>query len=83
MLPEVFARDSESPVTSSAQVSCWLRLDSAGDDRQGRRVLFSGDLGHYDQPIIRDPVAPPLCDYLLVESTYGDRLHDPKIQRAP
>jgi metallo-beta-lactamase family protein len=39
-------------------------------------VLFSGDLGHYDQPIIPDPVTPPQCDYLLVESTYGDRLHD-------
>jgi len=45
---------------------------------EGRRVLFSGDLGHYDQPIIRDPEPPPSCDYLLVESTYGDRLHDPE-----
>jgi len=53
-----------------------VRLASAGDDRSGRSVLFSGDLGHYDQPIIRDPVAPPACDYLLCESTYGDRLHD-------
>ena len=43
-----------------------------------RRVLFSGDLGKYDQPIIRDPVAPPSCDYLVVESTYGDRTHDPE-----
>jgi metallo-beta-lactamase family protein len=41
-----------------------------------RSVLFSGDLGKYDQPIIRDPAPPPACDYLLVESTYGDRLHD-------
>jgi metallo-beta-lactamase family protein len=55
-----------------------LEIENAGSDRTGRRVLFSGDLGHYDQPIIRDPVAPPLCDYLLVESTYGDRLHDPE-----
>jgi metallo-beta-lactamase family protein len=55
-----------------------LELDGAGDDGKGRRVLFSGDLGHYDQPIIRDPVAPPACDYMLVESTYGDRLHDPE-----
>ncbi|HEU4770429.1 MAG TPA: MBL fold metallo-hydrolase [Pyrinomonadaceae bacterium] len=55
-----------------------LELDRAGEDGRGRRVLFSGDLGHYDQPIIRDPVAPPSCDYLLVESTYGDRLHDPE-----
>ena len=55
-----------------------LELDQAGANRQGRRVLFSGDLGHYDQPIIRDPTPPPACDYLLVESTYGDRLHDPE-----
>ncbi|HEX8772994.1 MAG TPA: MBL fold metallo-hydrolase [Pyrinomonadaceae bacterium] len=55
-----------------------VELAGAGDDRLGRRILFSGDLGHYDQPIIRDPVAPPACDYLLVESTYGDRLHDPE-----
>jgi metallo-beta-lactamase family protein len=55
-----------------------VELDGAGDDKSGRRILFSGDLGHYDQPIIPDPVAPPECDYLLVESTYGDRLHDPE-----
>jgi metallo-beta-lactamase family protein len=54
-----------------------VSIDGAGDDSSGRRVLFSGDLGHYDQPIIPDPVNPPDCDYLLVESTYGDRLHDP------
>ena len=53
-----------------------VKVDGAGDDRQGRSILFSGDLGKYDQPIIRDPVAPPACDYLLVESTYGNRLHD-------
>ena len=46
-----------------------VQVDGAGDDRQGRTILFSGDLGKYDQPIIRDPVAPPACDYLLVEST--------------
>ena len=45
---------------------------------QTRSVLFSGDLGKYDQPIIRDPIAPPACEYLVVESTYGDRLHDPE-----
>lgn len=39
------------------------------------RFLFSGDLGHYDQPIVKDPAPPPDCDYLMVESTYGNRLH--------
>lgn len=42
---------------------------------QNLRFLFSGDLGHYDQPIVKDPASPPACDYLMVESTYGDRLH--------
>ncbi len=62
-----------------------VQVDSAGADRAGRNVLFSGDLGKYDQPIIRDPVAPPECDYLVVESTYGNRLHDteePKVALA-
>ena len=54
-----------------------VEIDGDGDSA-GCRVLFSGDLGHYDQPIIRDPVAPPACDYLLVESTYGNRLHNPE-----
>ncbi len=39
------------------------------------KFLFSGDLGHYDQPIVKDPAPPPDCDYLMVESTYGNRLH--------
>jgi metallo-beta-lactamase family protein len=47
-------------------------------DGETRRILFSGDLGKYSQPIIRDPERPPSCDYLLIESTYGDRLHDPE-----
>jgi metallo-beta-lactamase family protein len=52
-----------------------VNADAAGDTR---RILFSGDLGKYSQPIIRDPEKPPACDYLLIESTYGDRLHDPE-----
>jgi len=55
-----------------------LEIEGIGADGAGRRILFSGDLGHYDQPIIQDPTPPPPCDYLLVESTYGDRLHDPE-----
>ena len=39
------------------------------------RFLFSGDLGHYDQAIVKDPAVPPICDYLMCESTYGNRLH--------
>lgn len=55
-----------------------VELDREAQQDSGLRVLFSGDLGHYNQPIIRDPLPPPACDYLLVESTYGDRQHDPE-----
>jgi metallo-beta-lactamase family protein len=52
-----------------------VEIAGAGEDGKGIRVLFSGDLGHYDQPILKDPAQPPACDYMMVESTYGDRLH--------
>ena len=49
------------------------------------KVLFSGDVGRYDEPILNDPEPVEEADYLLVESTYGNRLHDsedPKQQLA-
>jgi metallo-beta-lactamase family protein len=41
------------------------------------RLLFSGDLGRNDMPILRDPTRAPKSDVLIIESTYGDRLHKP------
>ncbi len=41
----------------------------------GRTILFSGDLGRPNDPLLPDAEAAPACDWLLVESTYGDRLH--------
>lgn len=40
-------------------------------------VLFGGDLGRYDRPVLPDPTPVPRADVLLLESTYGDRLHHP------
>lgn len=39
------------------------------------RLVFSGDVGRYDAPLYHDPTPPPACDYLICESTYGDRDH--------
>lgn len=41
------------------------------------RIGFSGDLGRRSMPLMRDPEIPKDLDYLILESTYGDRLHDP------
>lgn len=43
----------------------------------GRRIVFSGDLGRYDDPVMVDPEPVPAADCVVVESTYGDRLHAP------
>lgn len=48
------------------------------EEGETRRVLFSGDLGNVDRPLIRDPSDPPDADYVIIESTYGDRLHGPR-----
>ncbi|MDR1625084.1 MAG: MBL fold metallo-hydrolase [Spirochaetia bacterium] len=47
-----------------------------GGTEGGLRVVFSGDLGRRGKPIIRDPERVPAPDFLVMESTYGDRLHD-------
>jgi metallo-beta-lactamase family protein len=44
-------------------------------ERQGRRIVFSGDLGRPNSPTMVDPAAISVADYLIVESTYGNRRH--------
>ena len=47
-------------------------------EEKGRliRFWFSGDIGRYKLPLLRDPVLPEAADYLLMESTYGDKSHN-------
>lgn len=45
------------------------------DGKRQRRMVFSGDLGNPGRPILRDPVPAPAADYVVMESTYGDRAH--------
>ncbi len=66
----------------------WMRFHDAGhllgssfieveirDQDPPLRIVFSGDVGLYDGPLYYDPQPPPACDYLICESTYGNRDH--------
>lgn len=59
--------------------SAWVELDVEETDPAGaritRKIVFSGDIGPCGAPLLRDPVPPPPCDAMVLESTYGDRDH--------
>ena len=58
----------------SASVEMWLEEDGVE-----KKIVFSGDIGNHNQPIIRDPSLIDGADYVVMESTYGDRNHDPVV----
>ncbi|MDD5082719.1 MAG: MBL fold metallo-hydrolase [Dehalococcoidales bacterium] len=47
-----------------------------GHGKDTRTIVFSGDIGRWDRPILQDPTTFDNIDYILMESTYGDRLHE-------
>lgn len=55
----------------SASIELWL---TEGDEH--RKIVFSGDVGNINQPLLRDPQPVEETDYLVIESTYGNRLHE-------
>ncbi|MEG2455222.1 MAG: MBL fold metallo-hydrolase [Oscillospiraceae bacterium] len=55
----------------SASAQLWLT-----ENGETKKIVFSGDLGNVDQPIIRDPQFITEADYVVTESTYGDRSHE-------
>ena len=68
------AKGLEATLSPSGHMlgSSFVRVDNGQ-----RSILFSGDLGRPHDPVLKPPVRMPGADYLVVESTYGDRLHAP------
>jgi len=66
---EVRLRDA-GHILGSAILEVWLQ-----ENNQRVKVVFSGDLGQSQQPIIKDPSVVESADYVILESTYGDRYH--------
>ena len=55
----------------SSFIEIWAR-----ENEVTKKLVFSGDLGNGNRPLIKDPEIPDSADYLIIESTYGDKLHD-------
>ena len=55
----------------SSSIEVWVK-----EGKTEKKIVFSGDIGNCNQPLIRDPQYPTQADYVLMESTYGDRSHD-------
>ncbi len=69
---EVIFRDA-GHILGSSMVEMWIK-----DGNDTVKVVFSGDVGVKDQPILRDPENISEADFLFIESTYGNRLHKTK-----
>jgi metallo-beta-lactamase family protein len=54
----------------SASIELWLK-----EGKENRKLAFSGDIGNFDQPLIKDPEYIDHADFVIMESTYGNRLH--------
>ncbi len=61
--------------------SCFIRFTFPLNTGNNYTVIFSGDLGCTDTPILPDPDQPESCDLLILESTYGDRNHTGRKER--
>ncbi len=63
-------------ILGSAIIEFWIM-----EKGKETKIVFSGDLGNRDMPIIRDPSIIESADYLVIESTYGNRIHDNKTDK--
>ena len=71
VLPGITVRVREAGhILGSSSVELWVRKRAVR-----RKLVFSGDLGQYDTPILHDPYRFESADLVLMESTYGDRRH--------
>ncbi len=71
--PDISVRFTDNGhILGSATVNLTIK-----EGRKTTRLAYTGDIGRYSKRILKEPQPFPQADYIIMESTYGDRLHDP------
>lgn len=77
--PNIRARFTDvGHLLGSASIELWVT-----EGEETRKIVFSGDIGNTHQPLLRDPQPIKEADYVVMESTYGDRSHGPRPDYVP
>lgn len=76
----VIMRDA-GHILGSAILEIWIK-ENNGKGEEETKIVFSGDLGNKGVPIMRDPTVIDGTDYLVIESTYGDRIHENSVNKV-
>ena len=92
-LPQFRSLNTDEIININSNIS--IRLRTAGhilgarivevwveEDGKKSKLVFSGDLGNVNQPLVKDPAIIESADFLIIESPYGNRLHDSALGRA-
>jgi metallo-beta-lactamase family protein len=72
----LFRLNDSGHILGSAMIELWLI-----ENNKRRKLVFTGDLGNPPTPLLNPPAKISATDYLIIESAYGDRLHEPKKER--
>ncbi|NPV27814.1 MAG: MBL fold metallo-hydrolase [Firmicutes bacterium] len=78
LTPEVSVRFQDAGhILGSAMIEMWVQ---EGDHEI--KLVFSGDIGNHNQPLVKDPTLIEAADYVFMESTYGNRLHQENVNKV-
>ena len=73
--PKAISEDTSVRFIDAGHILGSAIIEMTGRGQAPMRIVFSGDLGRYDALILRDPSPVQYADYLIIESTYGNRVH--------
>jgi metallo-beta-lactamase family protein len=78
----ITASPPKAAAGASGRPTATVNANTSPEPASRHRIVFSGDLGASDTPLLPEPTPPTGCDTLVIESTYGDALHEDRARRV-